>query len=109
MRIEDFSTSFEKLSIALGSTSQQIPAFVESFDRRRPTILDIPEAFTHEIVSRLPYRCATRATPLHASSEWTTDGEYLLRVDEPEGDNDYRVVHPYAISDGSEEVALRGS
>lgn len=84
MRIEDFSTSFEKLSIALGSTSQQIPAFVESFDHRRPTILDIPEAFTHEIVSRLPYRCATRATPLHASSEWTTDGEYLLRVDEPE-------------------------
>ena len=131
VRIGNHSTSFEKLSIVLADANRQTPVgntLVETFDHERPTILDIPGVFLNEVVSRLPYRCATRSAPFPASAEWTTDGEYLLRVDEPEvyipiraylrwpkltwsfsqGGNDYRVVHPYAISDGSEEVAFRG-
>ncbi|KAF8605321.1 hypothetical protein BDV93DRAFT_605278 [Ceratobasidium sp. AG-I] len=111
VRIGNLSTSFEKLSIVLANANRETPVgntFVETFDHDRPTIIDIPGAFLHEVVSRLPYRSATRAAPFLASAEWTTDGEYLLRVDEPEGGNDYRVVHPYAISDGSEEAAFRG-
>lgn len=87
VQIGELSASFEKLSVALANANQQTPiksTFVETFGYERPTRLDIPGAFLHEVVSRLPYRCATRNTPFPANAEWTTDGGYLLRIDEPE-------------------------
>lgn len=113
LRVGNFSASFERLSDTLShtrwGTSQYNGVLVECFDEERPTILDVPGAFLHEVVSRLPYRCVTRVVPFDPNSEWTLDGEYLLRVDEPEGRDGYCIVRPYAIFDGSEEDGRRRS
>ncbi|KAF8709441.1 A Receptor for Ubiquitination Targets, partial [Rhizoctonia solani] len=104
-RIGNFSTSFERLSSTLSHTrweaSRSNSAFVERFGKEHPTILDIPGAFLHKVVSRLPYRCVTHITPQNPGAEWILDGEYLLRVDEPAEGNGFCMVQPYAIFDRS--------
>jgi hypothetical protein len=123
IRIGNFSSSFERLSNTLSHTrwdaSLPSSAFVEGFGKEYPTILDIPGAFLHKVVSRLPYRCVTHITPQNPGAEWILDGEYLLRVDEPavriitiifiarkaheftQGENGFCMVQPYAVFDRS--------
>ncbi|KAF8760034.1 A Receptor for Ubiquitination Targets [Rhizoctonia solani] len=88
------------VSYSLGGFSSN-SAFVERFCKEHPTILDIPGAFLHKVVSRLPYRCVTHITPQNPGAEWILDGEYLLRVDEPAEGNGFCMVQPYAIFDRS--------
>ncbi|CAE6443214.1 unnamed protein product [Rhizoctonia solani] len=105
VKIGNFSSSFERLSNALSHTrweaSRPNSAFVERFGNDHPTILDIPGAFLHKVVSRLPYRCVTHITPQNPGAEWMVDGEYLLRVDEPVGGSSFCTVQPYAMYDRS--------
>ncbi|CAE6411766.1 unnamed protein product [Rhizoctonia solani] len=105
IRIGNFSSSFERLSNTLSHTrweaSRPSSALVEGFGKEYPTILDIPGAFLHKVVSRLPYRCVTHIAPQNPGAEWIIDGEYLLRVDEPVGGNGFCMVQPYAIFDRS--------
>lgn len=88
LRIGNFSASFERLSDTLAhvrwEATRPNSVMVECFDNEYPTVLDIPGAFLHEVSSRLPYRCVTHVAPCRPNSEWTLDGEYLLRLDEPE-------------------------
>ncbi|KAG9104190.1 hypothetical protein FRC06_004615 [Ceratobasidium sp. 370] len=82
-RIREASTSYEQLNVILANANRRAPAgsvLVEKFGYDRPTVLDIPGAFLHRVVSRLPYRCTTRVEPTHAGSEWTIDGDLLLEV-----------------------------
>ncbi|KAL5636594.1 hypothetical protein ACGC1H_000522 [Rhizoctonia solani] len=105
IQIGNFSSSFERLSRTLSHTrweaSQPNTAFVERFGRDYPTVLDIPGAFLHKVVSRLPYRCVTHIAPQNPGAEWIIDGEYLLRVEEPVAGNSFCTVQPYAIFDRS--------
>jgi hypothetical protein len=88
MRIGNSSTLFERLSDTLSHTrleaSRPNSVMIECFGDEYPTIIDIPGAFLHDFVSRLPYRCATHVAHYNPNSEWTLDGEHLLRVDGPE-------------------------
>ncbi|CAE6363177.1 unnamed protein product [Rhizoctonia solani] len=105
IQIGNFSSSFERLSRTLSHTrweaSRPSTAFVERFGKDYPTVLDIPGAFLHKVVSRLPYRCVTHIAPQNPGAEWIIDGEYLLRVDEPMGGQGFCTVQPYAIFDRS--------
>ncbi|KAG8746425.1 hypothetical protein FRC10_005136 [Ceratobasidium sp. 414] len=104
VRICEASASYEQLDAILAHANRRAAAggvLVERFGIDRPTVLDIPGAFLHQVVSRLPYRCATRVEPMHADSEWTIDGDLLLEVKEGA---ESCVVYPYNISDRSSEV-----
>ncbi|KAJ1309038.1 hypothetical protein OPQ81_004719 [Rhizoctonia solani] len=105
IQIGNFSSSFERLSNTLSHTrweaSRPNSPFVERFGKDYPTILDIPGAFVHKVVSRLPYRCVTHIAPQNPGAEWIIDGEYLLRVDQPVAGNGFCTVQPYAIFDRS--------
>ncbi|KAG9077046.1 hypothetical protein FS749_011116 [Ceratobasidium sp. UAMH 11750] len=104
VRIREASTSYEQLNATLANADGRAPAgsvIIEKFGYDRPTALDIPGAFLHRVVSRLPYRCATRVEPMHAGSEWTIDGDLLLEVKEGA---ESCVVYPYSVSEGSKEV-----
>ncbi|QRV87743.1 transport protein YPL264C [Ceratobasidium sp. AG-Ba] len=106
VQIREASTSYGRLSGILPKTNEETPAgtvLIEVFGYDRPTVLDMPGAFLHPVVSRLPYRCATQFAAVRASSEWMIDGELLFRVDEPE-EGKCCMVYPYRVSDRSGEV-----
>ncbi|KAG9121182.1 hypothetical protein FRC07_002978, partial [Ceratobasidium sp. 392] len=82
-RIYEDSSSYEQLNIILADANKRTSAgsvLVERYGYDRPTVLDMPGAFLHRVVSRLPYRCTTRIEPVDADSEWTIDGDLLFEI-----------------------------